>query len=268
MTTSKCGSSPDSAACSSAALRHSSTTRSMQAIISGNSTLSVSFRSRRSTNQPLVASACAAQYSSGRSTVYPMPGMMSTCLPVSVFFTRFLPHGVTAGVTFFVVGCVPFLPMLCLIRLFVCSVRLGRSLWPASFPILHARRRRLQSFPSVHHALVVVDFRGHVVRFGVVDVPVRFSHPIFHGGLFSDDYVHSIKRSAYGFRNDQNISRAAHTHCAWRAARPSSTGRLPSCHRRNPHHGAPKGVGSSCRHPVRPTSPRPDLPVSVQRNPS
>lgn len=99
---------------------------------------------------------------------------MSTCLPVSVFFTRFLPHGVTAGVTFFVVGCVPFLPMLCLIRLFVCSVRLGRSLRPASFPVLHARRRRLQSFPSVHHALVVVDFRGHVVRFGVVNVPVDF----------------------------------------------------------------------------------------------
>ena len=59
----------DSAACSSAALRHSSTTRSMQAIISGNSTLSVSFRSRRSTNQPLAASACADQYSSGLSTV-------------------------------------------------------------------------------------------------------------------------------------------------------------------------------------------------------
>ena len=128
--------------------------RCMQAIISGNSTLSVSFRSSRSTNHPLAASACAAQYSSGRSTVYPLPGMMSTCLPVSVFLTRFLPHGVTAGVTFFVVGCVPFLPMLCLIRLFVCSVRLGRSLWPASFPVLHARRRRLQSFPSVHHALV------------------------------------------------------------------------------------------------------------------
>jgi hypothetical protein len=36
--------------------------------------------------------------------------------------------------------------MLCLIRLFVCSVRLDRSLRPASFPILHARRRRLQSF--------------------------------------------------------------------------------------------------------------------------
>lgn len=113
VTTSKCGSSPDSAACSSAALRHSSTTRSMQAIISGNSTLSVSFRSSRSTNHPLAASACAAQYSSGRSTVYPMPGMMSTCLPVSVFFTRFLPHGVTAGVTFFVLaGFALFLPML------------------------------------------------------------------------------------------------------------------------------------------------------------
>ena len=163
VTTSKCGSSPDSAACSSAALRHSSTTRSMQAIISGNSTLSVSFRSSRSTNHPLAASACAAQYSNGRSTVYPMPGMMSTCLPVSVFFTRFLPHGVTAGVTFFVVGCVPFLPMLCLIRLFVCSVRLGRSLWPASFPILHARRRRLQSFPSVHHALVA-ELRTDLLR--------------------------------------------------------------------------------------------------------
>ena len=103
---------------------------------------------------------CPVQH---RSTVYPMPGMMSTCLPVSVFFTRFLPHGVTAGVTFFVVGCVPFLPMLCLIRLFVCSVRLGRSLWPASFPILHARRRQLQSFPSVHHALVA-ELRTDLLR--------------------------------------------------------------------------------------------------------
>lgn len=83
--------------------------------------------------------------------------------------------------------------MVCLIRLFVCSVRLGRPLWPAPFSVLHARRHRLQSFPSVHHALVVVDSRGHVVRFGVVDVPVRFSHPVFHDGLFSDDYVHCMK---------------------------------------------------------------------------
>ena len=48
---------------------HTSMTRSMQAIISGNSTSSVRVSARRSTYQPSAASACDAQYSSGRSTV-------------------------------------------------------------------------------------------------------------------------------------------------------------------------------------------------------
>ena len=58
------------------------------------------------------------------------------------------------------------------LKVMLIHLRRRRALCEVMCGILHARRRRLQSFPSVHRVLVVVDFRVHVVRFGVVDVMI------------------------------------------------------------------------------------------------